>query len=510
MKLQIVKGSTSQIITVFIKDSRETDGSGLGSLDQTSSIVGGYVRTGETGLALAVDENVATEGTYEAPSTDNQIRIGTPANMTTGTYELHLHNDLLAAGADSVLITLGGAADMADLVIEIQLTDDLPKRLDRNADLIESQQDSHTWHGNEYYVDFPNGNDSTGDGSRVLPYKTLQAAHDDLITANNHDVIFLWPGTHTVAATTTLSKDYFSIRGRGRNSIITRTGSGDTIAITGNGIRISKAQIGTAATGSGHGVKVTGVDFARIDHCWLLDTQGDGVHLLRASNCKIHGNDFQGTGVGGSGQGIHIVGTGGSSNGNVIYGNEMHSTAGTAILIEQGTTNDTLIFGNDIHDAGGWGINIGGSSTRAVVYGNVLGNNSSGDITDSGSNSIIKYGLDVNATGEANTEDVYHADIDLSIDETNIQDEYTISWFKNGVRVTSGITVPKLQVVKRADGSDLIALDNMTQIGSIGSYKYDEGTNRITAGEAMVAVVTATIDASSRSFARVLSRDSSA
>lgn len=122
MKYQYVKGSTSVIIPVFIQDSSSTTGAGLAGLDESSSIVGGYVRPGEVGLALAVDQNVTTEGTYEAPSTDNQIRIGTPANMRAGTYELHLHNDLVAAGADSVFITLGGATDMADLVIEIQLT----------------------------------------------------------------------------------------------------------------------------------------------------------------------------------------------------------------------------------------------------------------------------------------------------------------------------------------------------------------------------------------------------
>ncbi len=290
--------------------------------------------------------------------------------------------------------------------------DDLPKRLDRNADLVESQRGSHTWQGNAYYVTL-GGNDSTGDGSRALPYLTLQAAHDDLITTGNHDVIFLGPGTHSTAATITLSKDYFFIRGKGRNSIVTRTGNGDTLALTGDGIELSGFQVGTATSGSGHGIKVTAADFMRGHHLWLLATQGDGIHLLRASNCQIHDNDFEGTGVGGSGQGIHIVGTGGASNGNAIFDNEMHGTLGTAILIEQGTTNDTLIYHNDIHDAGGWGINIGASSTRAVVYDNILGNNSSGDINDGGTDSIVKRNrdwlssttesrtLDVNATGEA-------------------------------------------------------------------------------------------------------------
>ncbi len=122
MKAQLVKGSTSVILTVFIQDASSTTGAGLGSLDQTSSIVGGYVRMGGTGVALAVDQNVTTEGTYEAPSTAAQVRIGTPANMRTGTYELHFHNDLFATGADILTITLGGATDMADIVIEVQLT----------------------------------------------------------------------------------------------------------------------------------------------------------------------------------------------------------------------------------------------------------------------------------------------------------------------------------------------------------------------------------------------------
>lgn len=123
MKLVIPKGATSRIITVFIQDSSSTTGAGLGSLTQASGIVGGYVREGGTGVALAVDEDVTTEGTYQAPSAAGKVRIGTPANMRTGTYELHFHNDLWATGAETVTITLGGAANMADLPIEVQLSD---------------------------------------------------------------------------------------------------------------------------------------------------------------------------------------------------------------------------------------------------------------------------------------------------------------------------------------------------------------------------------------------------
>ena len=108
----------------------------------------------------------------------------------------------------------------------------------------------------------------------------------------------------------------------------------------------------------------------------------------------------------------------------------------------------------------------------------------------------------------ATVEDVYHADIDLTIDTTNGKDEYTVTWFKNGIRIIAGITDPKVQVIRRSNGADLISPKDMLQIGSTGSYKYDELTNRIVGGEAVLVAVTATIDSGSRSFIRVRSRDS--
>jgi hypothetical protein len=131
--------------------------------------------------------------------------------------------------------------------------------------------------------------------------------------------------------------------------------------------------------------------------------------------------------------------------------------------------------------------------------------------------------LDIQATGEADAnvtlangaavevlDNVYHADIQFTRDQANTQDEWTVTWFKNGVRQTSGITSPTLQAIKRADGTDLFAATAMTQIGSTGSYKLDRTTtNRITVGEAVVAVAVATIDAASREFSRLIGRDSS-
>ena len=102
------------------------------------------------------------------------------------------------------------------------------------------------------------------------------------------------------------------------------------------------------------------------------------------------------------------------------------------------------------------------------------------------------------------TNDVYHALIEYTFDDP--EDEYTVTWFKNGERVTSGITSPVIQVVKRADGTDLVASTAMTQIGSTGSYKYDEASNVISVDESYLAITSATIDAGSRSFACLVGR----
>ena len=71
-----------------------------------------------------------------------------------------------------------------------------------------------------------------------------------------------------------------------------------------------------------------------------------------------------------------------------ICRNHFSNTGGDAILVENGTTDDTTIFDNAIHDSGGWGINVGVSSTNALIHDNIFGNNTSGDIQDGGATTI--------------------------------------------------------------------------------------------------------------------------
>jgi hypothetical protein len=106
---------------------------------------------------------------------------------------------------------------------------------------------------------------------------------------------------------------------------------------------------------------------------------------------------------------------------------------------------------------------------------------------------------------------LYTARIYLVIDEANTQDEYTVIFSKNGVDLTAGVTLPTIQVLKWADGTDLIASTSLTEIGSSGLFKHTATlTARLTAGQTAIAKITATIDGSTRTIYRPIGRDSAA
>ena len=273
----------------------------------------------------------------------------------------------------------------------------LKDSLQNIIDVIESSRPHHTHAalGNVYYVDPANGATfaSGARGGIADPLLTLQDAHDNLITDSNHDLIILVPGatggatTHTVAATTTFSKRYMFVRGPGRDFIVTRSGAGDTINITGEGIEMSGFQLGTAATGSGDGIATT-ADFSYLHNIWVNDTRGNGILINQAENCVIQDNRFQNTGAGGAGDGVQISGTGTSSSNNVIRRNIMEDVQGDGIKVVGGTILDTIIQGNTIHGCSGRGINISADAEDTIITDNRLGNNTIADIVDLGTNTI--------------------------------------------------------------------------------------------------------------------------
>jgi hypothetical protein len=131
------------------------------------------------------------------------------------------------------------------------------------------------------------------------------------------------------------------------------------------------------------------------------------------------------------------------------------------------------------------------------------------------SRTLSAFGFNVSLAAGAITEAAYAADaatyqakLTLTDDNSGSHDVYAAVWFKNGQPVTAGITSPTIQVVQVADGVDLIAEDAMTEIGSLGLYKYVEDSDRVADGSAYVAKVTAVIDGSTRTWFQPVSRDS--
>ena len=116
MKLIEKKGTTSKILHLFILDSSKSDGSGLtGLVHNSSGLTAYYIREGAAS-ATAISLVTATVGTF----TSSGFKEVDATNMP-GVYELHPPNACLASGADSVVIFLKGASNMAPLPIEIQL-----------------------------------------------------------------------------------------------------------------------------------------------------------------------------------------------------------------------------------------------------------------------------------------------------------------------------------------------------------------------------------------------------
>jgi len=117
----------------------------------------------------------------------------------------------------------------------------------------------------------------------------------------------------------------------------------------------------------------------------------------------------------------------------------------------------------------------------------------------------------VDTTLTAAVDDTRLAIIDLTVDDANSKDEYTVHLLENGKVAESGWAGVKIQAVKRSDGTDLIAETAMTKIGPHNDlWMYDAtGVERITAGEAIAVVISGTKDGEAFKFKNVKARDSS-
>lgn len=116
MKLIKAKNVTSVILEIFIQDSSSTTGAGLAGLTNASGGLTCYYHRNTAVGAVAVALVTMTVGAF----TSSGFKEIDATNMP-GFYQLCLPDAAFASGADSVTAMLKGAANMAQLPIEIQL-----------------------------------------------------------------------------------------------------------------------------------------------------------------------------------------------------------------------------------------------------------------------------------------------------------------------------------------------------------------------------------------------------
>jgi hypothetical protein len=117
-KLSRQTGTTSHILQVFIGNTSSSTGAGLtGLLFNTSGLTCYYKRNTGTASVSVTLVTITTLGTYVSGG----FKEIDPTNMT-GWYEFHPPDAAYAASASSVGFHLQGAANMAPLPIEVELT----------------------------------------------------------------------------------------------------------------------------------------------------------------------------------------------------------------------------------------------------------------------------------------------------------------------------------------------------------------------------------------------------
>ncbi len=114
MTIQILGGSTSQTVRLFIQDTSKTDGSGLTGLVHNTSGLTAYYSKGATGTPTAI--TLATQTAGGAWTSGGFVAVdGT--NMP-GVYRLDVPNAALDSEVETIVM-LQGAANMAPVLLRV-------------------------------------------------------------------------------------------------------------------------------------------------------------------------------------------------------------------------------------------------------------------------------------------------------------------------------------------------------------------------------------------------------
>lgn len=115
---EITAGATSQSVYFVIRDTRSTtDGRLTGLVYNASGLEASYARNGGARTAITLATLASPSAAW---STGGFVEVD--ATHMPGLYRLDLPDAAIAAGVPSVIVTVRGAANMAQEDLEIQLT----------------------------------------------------------------------------------------------------------------------------------------------------------------------------------------------------------------------------------------------------------------------------------------------------------------------------------------------------------------------------------------------------
>jgi hypothetical protein len=175
-KITIKKASTDVTTYVFIQDSSKTTGAGLTGLAyNTADLVASYVRP----LAARQALSLATLAAVDSAHSDGGFKEIDATNMP-GVYRLDLPDAVCATGVNSVVVMLKGAANMAPVVLEIQLTD-----FDLNTALTSALVADAVW------------DEATADHTTGTTFGALDANVDSILADTGTDGVIVASGTVT-------------------------------------------------------------------------------------------------------------------------------------------------------------------------------------------------------------------------------------------------------------------------------------------------------------------------
>lgn len=237
--------------------------------------------------------------------------------------------------------------------------------------------DDHAVTGEYFYVEATNGNDTTGDGTRLHPYKTITKALS-MTQAYRHDAVLLMPnssGTSSLyqeAATIVVNKAYVQIIGVGADIMVQPTaGAGkDVFSITADGVGLHQFAISTNGNTS-NGVTVSnGVMEALLHLLSIEDCSQDGIYLNVATHCMVMDTHIVRAGR----DGIRINSGSGAGNYNTIEKTVIRACTINGINLLGADASNTriqycVVRGNGV------GINVSAGTVASIIVDNRIVDN---------------------------------------------------------------------------------------------------------------------------------------